>query len=115
MPRMKTSKTHVHQIQIRNVGKKKDKKVWACAAPDCTYFVYNGDLLKGKLSICNQCGEEFILTPDIISEKVVRPRCKDCRAAKRLGGPKPKINPVKIQEEQSLDNAIESLWGELLK
>lgn len=98
---------HVHRYQLRDYGK---RKVYACTLPDCTHFHYP-DMVRGKISLCNQCGQEFILTNDIVTEKTVRPRCKDCRAAKKLGGPK-KASTKKINEHK-LDIALDSLWNSL--
>ncbi len=53
--------------------------VWACALPSCSHYMppHLSSMIEGKTSLCNQCGEEFILTVDSLKE--VSPRCDDCR------------------------------------
>lgn len=103
-----TPKRHTHKYLLRNYGK---RKVYACALPDCSHFQIDPSLVIGKKSLCNQCEEEFILTADLISNKVVRPRCRVCRAVHKRGGPK--IRNVKKIKEQNADKAIQELLNKM--
>jgi hypothetical protein len=108
MPRRKTN-SHTHQYHLRPYGSK-GLKVYACALPNCTHFQLEKSLLIGKMSLCNQCGDPFMLSNETIAREVVRPRCAQCKEEKRLGGPRPKPKPV---EEVEADNAIEKLRARL--
>jgi hypothetical protein len=51
-----------------------------CAAPDCTHFLIREAVI-GKNSLCNDCGQSFLLTLD--AAKLRKPRCLMCRNTKQ--------------------------------
>lgn len=53
---------------------------WRCGAPDCS-LVIEQDLIKNKLSLCTQCGQQMILTREDLRRAA--PRCLDCSNTKR--------------------------------
>jgi hypothetical protein len=74
MPKIKHG---THRYHRRALG---SNKVWACAVPNCTHFIpryMEAALIEGRLSLCNNCGNEFTLTPDALKED--EPRCDECR------------------------------------
>ena len=81
---MAKRRQHVHQYHriypYGLEGKYSNKKngVWACALPDCTHFMphnVEGQVV-GKLSLCNQCMEAFVLDEE--NMKVDKPLCNTC-------------------------------------
>lgn len=107
MPKQKQN-GHIHQYVLRPYGKK-GLKVYACVLPTCNHYQIQKQLIIGKQALCNQCQEPFIITADIVRDSVVRPRCRDCKKEKRLGGPVKKVTP----EQKNLDSAIEDLRNKL--
>lgn len=96
---------HTHKYKYVNIGKiDKPNKVYACTKADCTHYMpaNSEKLLIGKKTICWQCLKETILTPDMISRHVVKPRCYDCRT----GSTK---NPKKKEEMKAIDSAVDML------
>lgn len=94
---------HTHKYKYVNIGKvDKPRYVYACSKPDCSHFMPENSekLLIGKKTICWQCLKETILTPDMISRHIVKPRCYDCRTGSKA---KPEVK----KEAEKLDSAID--------
>lgn len=72
MPRVK----HIHSY-TRVKGK--FSSIWKCADGDCNHFVYQAQdyIVKGRNSICWECGRIFSLTELAMQED--NPRCDTCR------------------------------------
>ena len=71
------SKNHIHKYHRRRLGT--SNKVWACALPDCSHYIpkHMESMAEGKQSVCNQCGEEFVLNIEAMESD--KPRCENCR------------------------------------
>jgi hypothetical protein len=71
-----SNKKHVHRYYRIDLG---FGKVWACALPDCNHHMpeHYASLLKGKRSICWECGETMILHE--FNMNMERPVCDNCR------------------------------------
>jgi len=65
---------HTHRLK-RHVYPKTKTAVYFCTLPDCHYKIECA-LALGKNSICNICGNEFILNEYAI--KLLRPHCELC-------------------------------------
>lgn len=68
------TKKHTHKYYRMLLN---EVKVWACAL-GCNHYMpkHMESLVNGKKSICWECGEEFILTPVLMS--VDYPTCEVC-------------------------------------
>lgn len=75
---MARSQCQVHKYRLRPFG---SNSVWACGNPNCNHYMppHLAAMVEGKSSLCNQCGEQFVLTSDSLKER--EPRCDDCRYA----------------------------------
>lgn len=90
---------HIHKFQLVNLGSEiKPFKVYKCMKIGCTTYHPNRKLVINLPSICHKCGEDFVITADIVRANTVKPKCINCRA-----GGKKKINP---REENALDKLI---------
>jgi len=70
------AKKHVHRYyRMPHSG----GYVWACDLEDCTHHIprYMEAAIRGKQSICNNCGETFIMLGNAL--EMSRPTCLDCR------------------------------------
>lgn len=81
-------KEHTHRY-VRAVGRltKANMKsgfvgYYKCADPVCNHLM-KAELILGKKSVCNKCGNEFILS-GTLRHLTNRPHCKDC-TRKRTG------------------------------
>lgn len=73
------SKKHTHKyFKMKMNG----TKVWACAL-DCTHYLpkHMEYLIRGRHSICWQCGEEFEM--DSFTYEMDKPICIDCNPTAR--------------------------------
>jgi formylmethanofuran dehydrogenase subunit E len=70
---------HTHRYEKVIMGKK-NTVFFRCNFPSCTHYL-QAKLAEGKLSICNRCGNEFIL--DRRAMKFVKPYCVNCTAIKK--------------------------------
>jgi hypothetical protein len=77
-----TVKDHIHQY-VRCIGRitvnNKDSKMinyYKCADSNCSHYM-QARLILGKKSICNRCGQVFIL-PISVRALTNRPHCKAC-------------------------------------
>lgn len=68
---------HIHMLQRFKRGKQRG---YRCVHPDCAYFT-DRVLLLGKRSLCNRCGQEFIL--DQFALELAKPCCAACSKNKK--------------------------------
>jgi hypothetical protein len=54
-------------------------RFYRCAAPKCTHYI-DKNVLVNKMSLCNLCGNEFMLTRNDLRR--VKPRCAACSNTK---------------------------------
>lgn len=73
---------HPHRLLLNQ------KKTWRCTLPGCRYFIHIGlaHILPGQQSICWECGSEFELDDEALSDEEGMPKCASCRH-KLAGGP----------------------------
>lgn len=94
---------HVHKLR-RHVFKS-GNKIFFCTLPDCNYKIAIS-LALGKRTLCNRCGEPFILND--YSIRLAKPHCDNCH--------KPKETKIKSVPPVSLqENRIETLAERLAK
>ena len=74
------------------------KDVFRCADKHC-YHTAKKTILVGKATLCNECGEEFVLTREDLRRS--RPRCMKCSKTK------------KALAVQSATNAVDSVFKNL--
>ena len=79
-----------HTHKLKRFKYKSGNTVYFCSLPDCN-FKSTPALLIGKRSICNRCGEEFILNE--YSIRLAKPHCLNCH------NPKDKSSPSYIPSE----------------
>jgi hypothetical protein len=102
-------KKHTHRYTYKNIGKiDKPRWVYACAREDCSHFMPEGSesLLVGKKTQCHSCLKDTILTQIMISKKIQRPRCFDCKAKDTRPRGFKKKKPI---EAQKMDSAIDMI------
>lgn len=93
------SKTHIHKYELTNLGTDlKPFKVYKCMKVGCAHYMPNKKLVINMKSICHRCGEDFIITKDIIRANTVKPKCPDCRG-KRIGA----------REDRALERLIDTM------
>lgn len=71
MPILKHTHTFVKYKSKRHKG-----DLWKCNDPACTFWTEKA-LILGKMSLCNGCGTEIILTNANMKQRT-RPRCLGC-------------------------------------
>ncbi len=76
-----SKKTHIHKYyrttltpERKRHGKISGAKIWRCALPGCTHYVFHKALMVNRQSICWVCGEPFILTNFALRN--AKPHCK---------------------------------------
>jgi len=109
-------KKEKHLHKLREHVHKSGTRMYFCTLPSC-YFKIEADLALGKESLCNVCGEPFILNIRQIKNK--EPHCPDCgwRWMKdengkrvRIQVQKGKLNAELAQEDlESLNNRLHNL------
>jgi len=67
-----------HTHQYTRISAKRHRQ-FRCLHPDCSHW-QDATMLAGTRSICNLCGEPFILDPYALTTS--KPRCKSCRGLK---------------------------------
>ena len=75
---------HIHRYSRINLARAGKEPVWVmkCNLPNqCTHYVFmktkiSCPALRGKISICNKCGDEFSL--DRRSLRMANPTCPSC-------------------------------------
>lgn len=64
---------HIHRLKKHKYST--GSTIFFCILPDCHYKI-DSALALGKKSICNICGNEFIMNE--YSLKLVKPHCNEC-------------------------------------
>ena len=95
---------HVHQY-VRFRLTKNSGVQYRCADPRCTHFTYK-KALRGKLSRCNDCGAEFILTPKQLCAD--RPKCLNCQNTKEG-----RAFRAAIQAMKNIDQTLEEILQDI--
>jgi late competence protein required for DNA uptake (superfamily II DNA/RNA helicase) len=72
-----TDKNHIHQLRRKRY--KTGQPFFYCIGEDCTFKI-NADLALNKRTLCNRCGQPFLLTP--YSMKLAKPHCENCHKSK---------------------------------
>lgn len=67
---------HIHEY----VRSRSNKNIYRCNHPQCSHFT-SRELAEGKLALCTQCKNEFILTWDQLKNRA--PRCLNCSKSKK--------------------------------
>jgi ribosomal protein S27AE len=75
--KMVNKQKHIHKFNrhIFDSG----NKMFFCVLPDCTFKVKTA-LSLGKRSICNRCGNDFIMNE--YSIRLAKPHCDECHKSK---------------------------------
>lgn len=68
---------HVHKLRRHKY--KSGNIIYFCTLPDCNYKV-SPALAVGKRSLCNICGNDFILTDYAV--RLAKPHCEECHKPK---------------------------------
>lgn len=69
-----------HKIHKYNRKRFPNKTVYyKCVLPGCTHYLFE-DLIWNKIMICNQCGDDFILTKR--KQNQAKPKCLSCTGRK---------------------------------
>lgn len=70
---------HIHQYMRVRKARRKDAVVWyTCIVVGCTHKE-RIEFMLNRLCICHRCGEEFVLTKEILyDKKLVKPHCDAC-------------------------------------
>lgn len=71
--------THIHTYVKFKRNKYNQPNLFRCADPHCTHFEEREHII-GKASLCNKCGDEFVLTRE--DTKRSRPICINCADTK---------------------------------
>jgi hypothetical protein len=86
----------VHKYYRTAIGDAK-KRIWKCAEPGCTHYVYP-ELAENRITKCWVCGEEVVLTRRRMERK--KPHCDTCYT-----------RPDKAKKEEIADGQT---WGNIL-
>jgi hypothetical protein len=82
---------HTHQYALYKKRSRKHKnpdtgyipfeaRYFECKLPKCTHYI-EASRLVGKASLCNGCGQEFLLSRDDLER--VEPKCLHCSKTKK--------------------------------
>ena len=98
--------THAYVRMKRPPGSKDPLGYYQCAFPDCTHSKHKGALI-GKLSVCLECQDEFILTAADL--KKAKPLCPkhDKKGRKEIIKEILDENP----ETQDLDEKLKGMFS----
>jgi len=90
---MAKSKEHTHRLRRHKYPS--GNSVYFCTLPDC-HFKLDVALSLGKRTVCNRCGNEFIMNEYHI--KLKEPHCDSCSKRKVVGpdGKKYYVRPSSI-------------------
>ncbi len=94
---------HVHRL--RRLKYKTGNAIFFCTLPDCSYKI-NTNLALGKRSICNRCGQEFLM--DEYNLRLAKPHCLACHVSKDGNQGRFDITADDIKKAVVLD-AVDSL------
>lgn len=72
---------HIHKYRRVNIGRDREYWVMQCQLSGCTHYSpmkskLSAPNLKGKISICNKCGDPFEM--DRRSIRMAEPTCSSC-------------------------------------
>lgn len=75
------TKDHIHTYRRVDIGKKESHYVMQCSDSGCNHYVAMASKLscpslRGKLSLCNKCGESFELNRRAL--RMAEPVCNSC-------------------------------------
>lgn len=70
---MPKQQSHIHRLRKHRYPS--GNAIFFCTLPDCHYKI-DAPLALGKVSICNICGNDFIMNEYTL--KLVKPHCLDC-------------------------------------
>lgn len=75
------AKQHVHKYRRIDIGRDKPYWVMQCSLPGCNSYTHMRTIdscpqLVDKMSLCNKCGDRFILTRK--SLQMAKPKCDSC-------------------------------------
>lgn len=96
---------HTHRYERVDIGVSKEYFVYRCTLPDCSHYL-SESLVIGRKAICWRCGEEFVLTKNLLFKK---PHCEDCIERKTDDATKEKVD--KLLSEfiiPALNSSVES-------
>lgn len=71
---------HTHKYVRVKIGKNK-RILFKCAIEGCVHTC-RPELLVGRKSICNRCGDEFVITKEL--SELAKPHCFDCTKSNRV-------------------------------
>lgn len=74
---MPKAASHTHRLKRHTYST--GTRIYFCTLPDC-YFKIAPELALGKKSICNRCGNEFIMNKYAIT--LEKPHCENCHIYK---------------------------------
>lgn len=88
----------IHKYRLKDLARKEGTPpylVYICIKQSCTHHI-RVELVEGKISECNRCGENFIMRLSKLkhgSTIIVRPHCEDCtKSPDRIRKVKDKLN-----------------------
>ncbi len=81
---------HTHRYERVDIGVTKEYFVYRCTLPDCSHYLPEA-LVVGKKSKCWRCGEEFVLTKNLLFKK---PHCENCIERKTDDATKEKVDKL---------------------
>lgn len=63
-------------VRVRKNRHTYKKSLYKCSLPGCAHKLH-ADLAIGRKSLCNLCGEEFVMTKE--SVRLAMPHCDNCK------------------------------------
>lgn len=90
---------HTHRLK-RHTYKTTGNSIFHCILPDC-HFKIEVPLALGKKSVCNRCGNDFIINE--ISIRQAKPHCDAC--TNRRGSKNERLHAItKVMAKDSIDS-----------
>lgn len=71
-----------HNHRLKKHKYKTGAEIFFCTLPNC-HFKIEAALMVGKISVCNLCGDDFVMTERDTNR--VRPHCPKCGKVKMVG------------------------------
>lgn len=100
---MSTKTKHIHKLKRHTF--ESGNKMFFCILPDCSYKVKPA-LSLGKRSICNRCGNEFLMNE--YSIRLAKPHCSDCHLSKDGVAPIT-VNYIEREAVKDIASVVESM------
>lgn len=97
-----------HRYELKNIGTRKEYKVYHCNLPGCTHYKPQ-NMMSNVMSLCNRCDEPFLWDKEK-NRRSVKPHCDKCTKNVKHEGqfkskkPKPEVDR----------NAVQSILGSIL-